>query len=41
MRRKHGVVAGASWGTLPAELQVRWQRIACDALALPARPVGD
>ena len=41
MRRKHGVVAGASWGTLPAELQVRWQRIACDALALPARPVGE
>ena len=32
LRTQHGVVVGKTWGTLPAELQTRWQRIACDAL---------
>ena len=32
MRTQHKVVVGVTWGTLPADLQMRWQRIACDAL---------
>jgi hypothetical protein len=32
MHTRHGVVVGKTWGTLPAELQMRWQRIACDVL---------
>ena len=36
MRARHGVVVGKTWGTLTPEMQLRWQRIACDGLVAAA-----
>ena len=30
MHQLHGVKPGQTWGSLPAQLQTRWQRLACD-----------
>lgn len=30
MQRRHGVVIGSSWGTLPPPLQAKWTRLDCD-----------
>ena len=37
MQNQHLVIVGSSWGTLPAVLQQRWNRLSCDLL-VPARP---
>ena len=33
MKADHGVVVGASWGSLPPQKQARWNRLACDPIA--------
>ena len=38
-QHQHGVVVGASWGSLPAAGQLRWQRLACDAF-VSTRPTA-